>query len=84
VLTGLFKEQRDVKHDQRRIGIVGQEGAAHFADFGMDDGLEPGERLRVAEHGGTQLLAVDSLRPGRAGKGALDRFEQRTAGPCSS
>ena len=79
MLPGLFVKQRDIEHDQRRSGIVGQEGTAHFRHFGMDDGLELPECIGIAEHGGAQFLPVDSLRPGGAGEGTFDRRDAGTA-----
>jgi len=46
-------------------------------DRGMDDRLEPGERLAVAEHTRTQLFAQNSVGPDRSGEGRLDRRDQR-------
>ena len=61
--------------------MIAQEGRAPLGHGGMDDFLQPGERSIVAEDPGAQCVAKDAVGPGAAGKGGLDRRDQRAARP---
>ena len=75
-----FIQQRDIEHDQRRIGVFGQKRLAHGAHGRVHDRLEPGQRVAIAEHPRAKRLARHTVGPGGAGKRGLDRAKQRTAG----
>ena len=49
------------------------------ADQGMDDGVQPLQLVRLAEHGLTQGLAVDAPLLHNAGKGRAHRVHRRAA-----
>src|SRR3546814_349024 len=47
----------------------------------MDNRLERGEFVAVAEHARAEFLSIDAVRSGGAGKARLDRSDQGAAGP---
>ena len=62
--AAFFKQQRDVESDNRRTGMFEQEFRAHRRNRRMDDGLEPRERLRIAEDLRAQFHAINPVRAG--------------------
>jgi hypothetical protein len=69
-LAHALEQQRDVEHHHR---LAPQRRATHelallLRHQRMDDRLEPAQRLLVAEHTGTQRLAVEHARLHHAGK----------------
>jgi len=76
-----FEQERDIEHHQPGPPprLTAQECALGAAHQGMQDGLQPPKRGRIAEHLGTQSGAIDRPRHHASGKGRPDCRHRRAA-----
>ena len=79
VRAAAFEQQRDVEHDQRLTAVTVQELGLRRAHHWVHDPLELAQFVRLAEHRGAKLGAVEPVGPGCAGERCLDRGQRCTA-----
>ena len=75
-----FVEQRDVEDDDRRTGILAQEGGAILPNQGVDDGFQRLEAGRIDHQRRLEDGAVDRTVRDGTGEGPSDRSHRRATG----
>src|SRR5690606_22338344 len=77
--TAFFEEQGNVENDNVARAVTREKALLRARDRWMNDRLKRGEFVAVSQYARAELLPIDALCPGGAGKARLDRANERAA-----